>query len=33
MNDPMGDVPWEEEPGAETMQHLDGDKVILMIKK
>ncbi|XP_028394344.1 protein disulfide-isomerase A5-like isoform X2 [Dendronephthya gigantea] len=26
MNNPTGDTPWEEEPGAETVRHIDGDK-------
>jgi hypothetical protein len=27
MNNPTGDTPWEEEPGAETVRHVDGDMV------
>lgn len=27
MNNPTGDTPWEEEPGAETVRHVDGDEV------
>jgi hypothetical protein len=29
MNNPTGDTPWEEEPGADTVRHVDGDKVSL----
>ena len=29
MNDPTGDIPWEEEPGSEVVRHVDGDKVYL----
>ena len=31
MKNPTGDTPWEEEPGAETVRHIDGDKVGVLV--
>jgi hypothetical protein len=32
MNNPTGDTPWEEEPGAETVRHVDGDMVSFLYR-
>ncbi len=32
MNNPTGDTPWEEELGAETVRHIDGDMVCIHLQ-